>query len=50
MCILWFHNWGKWEVFEENWFHLINDKKYPYVQKFQRRICMRCGKYQQEEI
>lgn len=48
MCFLWFHKWAKWEMFEETWFHLIT--KHKYQQKLQKRTCLRCGKYQQEEI
>lgn len=50
MCLLWFHKWSKWEVFEEYWFQFIKDKKYRYTQKLQKRTCLRCGRYQQEEI
>ena len=50
MCI--FHKWGKWKQYEEKRMQYIykTGKTIDYVQKRQRRYCIKCNKMQDEAI
>jgi hypothetical protein len=55
-CFL--HDWGKWGSFDRTFIQTIygiqiagvDGKAQKFIEHWQRRVCSRCGKIQEEEI
>jgi len=48
----WGHKWGKWEQYEQPMMNVNyrTNKEINYFEKRQKRICLRCGKIQDNII
>lgn len=52
------HDWSKWEQYKQPFIIIpgflypkdLRDRTFTEVEDWQRRICLKCGKVQQEKI